>query len=114
MSSIDRRPFLAGVAAAGALPSLARAQAGGPPLNVFAHRVHADGRGGAQGGDITADWAKANGTTVQWTTFDTGPLQERLFREASLARDHGRCRLPAQHAGGAAHRQPVRAARRPI
>ena len=21
---------------------------------------------------------------MQWTTFDTGPLQERLFREASL------------------------------
>ena len=39
---------------------------------------------GAQGGDITRDWAQKNGTTIQWTTFDTGPLQERLFREASL------------------------------
>jgi multiple sugar transport system substrate-binding protein len=41
---------------------------------------------GAQGGDITRDWAQKNGTTIQWTTFDTGPLQERLFREASWAR----------------------------
>jgi len=84
MSSIDRRSFLAGVAAAGALPSLARAQAGGPPLQVFAHRVHKTVAVSEQGGDVTAAWAKAN-VPVEWTTFDTGPLQERLFREASLA-----------------------------
>ena len=111
MSSIDRRSFLAGVAAAGALPSLARAQAGGPPLQVFAHRVHKTVAVSEQGGDVTAAWAKAN-VPVEWTTFDTGPLQERLFREASLSRDHGRCRLRAQHAGAAAHRRPVRAPRR--
>ena len=28
---------------------------------------------------------KASGVAVEWTTFDTGPLQERLFREASLS-----------------------------
>ena len=54
------------------------------PLNVFAHRVMQTVSTGAQGGDITRDWARKNGATIQWTTFDTGPLQERLFREASL------------------------------
>ena len=39
---------------------------------------------GKQGGDITAPWSAQSGVPVQWTTFDTGPLQERLFREASL------------------------------
>ena len=61
----------------------ARAQQGGP-FNVFAHRVMQTVSTGAQGGDITKDWAAKNGVGVQWTTFDTGPLQERLFREASL------------------------------
>ncbi len=39
---------------------------------------------GSQGGDITKPWSAQSGVAVQWTTFDTGPLQERLFREASL------------------------------
>ncbi|HEX6977775.1 MAG TPA: extracellular solute-binding protein [Alphaproteobacteria bacterium] len=62
----------------------ARAQAKGGPLNVFAHRVHQTVATGAQGGDITKAWSEKNGVAVQWTTFDTGPLQDRLFREASL------------------------------
>ena len=33
---------------------------------------------------MTASWSKDKGIPVEWTTFDTGPLQERLFREASL------------------------------
>ena len=61
----------------------ARAQQSGP-FNVFTHRVMQTVATGAQGGDITKDWAAKNGVSVQWTTFDTGPLQERLFREASL------------------------------
>ena len=52
----------------------ARAQQGGP-FNVFAHRVMQTVSTGAQGGDITKDWAAKNGVGVQWTTFDTGPLQ---------------------------------------
>ncbi len=27
---------------------------------------------------------RQSGSAVEWTTFDTGPLQERLFREAAL------------------------------
>ena len=85
-TGLDRRQLLGGIAGlsfAGLDAREAFAQAG--PLNVFAHRVMQTVSTGAQGGDITKDWAKANGATIQWTTFDTGPLQERLFREASLS-----------------------------
>lgn len=85
-TGLDRRQLLGGMAGlsfAGLGMRDAFAQTG--PLNVFGHRVMQTVSTGAQGGDITKDWAQANGTTIQWTTFDTGPLQERLFREASLS-----------------------------
>ena len=85
-TGLDRRQLLGGMAGlsfAGLGTRDAFAQTG--PLNVFGHRVMQTVSTGAQGGDITKDWAQANGTTIQWTTFDTGPLQERLFREASLS-----------------------------
>ena len=86
MTNLDRRKFLGAAAALpaiGLLPGRAHGQAGGP-LNVFAHRVMQTVSTGSQGGDITKPWSAQTGTAVQWTTFDTGPLQERLFREASL------------------------------
>lgn len=88
MGTITRRDAV-GMAAFGFAASLggagrALAQAGGGPLNVFAHRVMQTVATGAQGGDVTRPWSAASGHQVQWTTFDTGPLQERLFREASL------------------------------
>lgn len=82
----SRRQFGAGILGlsfAALAGGAARAQQGGP-FNVFTHRVMQTVSTGAQGGDITRDWAARNGVSVQWTTFDTGPLQERLFREASL------------------------------
>ena len=82
-TGLDRRRVLGGfigLSFVNAPAALAQAA----PLNVFAHRVMQTVSTGAQGGDITRDWARKNGTTIQWTTFDTGPLQERLFREASL------------------------------
>lgn len=85
-AGLDRRQLVGGffgLSLAGVAPA-AFAQQGGP-FNVFAHRVMQTVSTGAQGGDITRDWAQKNGATIQWTTFDTGPLQERLFREASLA-----------------------------
>src|SRR6185312_14509835 len=51
------------------------------PLVVFAHRVHQT----VAGPDVTAAFTKATGVPVQWVTFDTNPLAERLMREASLA-----------------------------
>lgn len=53
-------------------------------LNIMSHRVHRTVATGPQGGDITAAWTQRTGIAVEWTTFDTGPLQERLLREAAL------------------------------
>ncbi len=78
-----RTLFAAGLAAPAAIASAARAQSGGP-VTVLAHRVHQTVATGSQGGDVSAAWARASGNQVQWTTFDTGPLWERLQREASL------------------------------
>jgi multiple sugar transport system substrate-binding protein len=74
------------LATALALPAVSRgafAQASGP-LQVLSHRVHQTVATGSQGGDITAPWTRETGNAVQWTTFDTGPLWDRLQREASL------------------------------
>ena len=84
---INRRLLLGGAAAVlGARFSLpGTAQAAGDPLNVFAHRVMKTVATGTQGGDITEEWHKASGLDVNWTTFDTDPLADRLFREAGLS-----------------------------
>lgn len=86
--TISRRTLLgtgAAIAGASLLPKNAFSQAAGGPLQVFAHRVMQTVAVGNQGGDTTKPWSEKSGLAVQWTTFDTGPLQERLFREASLS-----------------------------
>jgi multiple sugar transport system substrate-binding protein len=81
---IDRRALVTSGLAAGALTLAGRpVLAQGVKLNVYAHRVHRTVAAG-QAGDITEAFTKRTGTGVEWVTFDTGPLQERLFREASL------------------------------
>jgi multiple sugar transport system substrate-binding protein len=82
MSGIDRRTILAGGAAV-AFTSPALGQGANRPLQVFAHRVHRSVAAGQQG-DATAAWTATTNTPVEWTTFDVGPLQERLFRELAL------------------------------
>ena len=69
--------------ALGMLPRCARAGTGGRSTSSPIASCRRS-RPAAQGGDITKAWAQKSGTAIQWTTFDTGPLQERLFREASL------------------------------
>jgi multiple sugar transport system substrate-binding protein len=81
---ISRRSLIAGALAAPAVVPGVRAQTP-QKINIFAHRVHRTVAVGTQGGDITAEWSRRTGIAVEWTTFDTGPLQERLFREASLS-----------------------------
>jgi len=81
---IDRRQLITTGMAVGALAAAGRpAFAQATKLNVYAHRVHRTVATGP-GGDIVEGWSKATGGSVEWVTFDTGPLQERLFREASL------------------------------
>lgn len=88
MTTLTRRAALALPAlAAVAHPALARpalAQ-GAAPLSVLAHRVHQTVATTGAGGDATAPFTRATGAAVQWTTFDIGPLWDRLQREASLS-----------------------------
>ena len=82
MVPVSRRLILAGATASVLTPRSASARTA--PLQVFAHRVHKTVSVGSQGGDATQAWSRQSGVAVEWTTFDTGPLQERLFREAAL------------------------------
>ncbi len=60
------------------------ARADGKTLNVLSHKVHQTVLGTGDG-DLMKDWRKANNADIAFTTFDSNPLQDRLFREASLA-----------------------------
>jgi len=79
MIRITRRATLAG-----ALAAAASAKAQGNPLVVLAHRVHQTVAVPPGGPDVTAAFTKATGVPVQWITFDSNPLAERLMREVSL------------------------------
>ena len=87
-NELTRRSLLASTIAAAAIPPAALAAE--RTLNVLCHRVHKACLTGGAAGDLTAPWCKANNATIAWTTLDTGPLQDRLFREASLgSTDYG-------------------------
>ena len=79
--SVTRR---AAIAAALAAPAIARAQGGPRRLDILAHRVHQAVLTGGAAGDRTEPWRRANGAEIAWTRADTGLLQDRLLREASL------------------------------
>ncbi len=81
LNGITRRGLLATTMAA-AIPAPSRAAE--QTLNVLCHRVHKACLTTGVAGDLTAPWCQANNATISWATFDTDPLQDRLFREASL------------------------------
>ncbi len=83
---LHRRGFLQIGCSTAALwaPAAAWAQTKPEKITILSHRVHMSVLTGAKGGDATADWSKRNGIAIEWVTLDTGPLHERLFREASL------------------------------
>lgn len=81
MTTLTRRTALA---AALATPMLRPARAQSEPLVVMAHRVHQTVASPAGRADATAAFTHETGVAVQWQTFDTAPLAERLLREASL------------------------------
>jgi multiple sugar transport system substrate-binding protein len=70
---------LGGAAVLAAGPSWAAAKT----LNVLSHKVHETVLGTGDG-DLLKDWKAANDAAVTFTTFDSNPLMDRLFREASL------------------------------
>lgn len=81
----SRRSFLGttilGAAALAVGPRAARAAS--KTLNVLSHKVHQTVLG-ANDTDLLKDWRSANDCDIVFTTFDSNPLQDRLFREASL------------------------------
>ncbi len=77
-----RGVLLAGTAALAA-PAIARAQA--PKFVVVSHVVHRNVATGEKGGDSTAPFRAASGREVEWLTFGVEAVNERAFREASLA-----------------------------
>lgn len=81
---LTRRGFLAGTAAIGALGIAPPSFAASKTLNVLSHRVHQTSLGEGDA-DALKQWKAANDADVNWTTFDSNPLMDRLFREASLS-----------------------------
>ena len=82
----SRRKVLAGLVGGAAAATVGIARAQGKSLNLLAHPVIKTVATGATGGDITTQWLAQSGNSLSWVTLDTGPLHERLFREASLSR----------------------------
>ena len=58
-------------------------------LNVLSHKVHETVLGTGEN-DLLKAWKSSNDAAIAFTTFDSNPLQDRLFREASLTEtDYG-------------------------
>ncbi len=78
--TLTRRATLSGLSVLAAPTVQAQARR----LDVLSHRVHQSVLTQGAAGDLTAEWRRANGADLAWTTADIGPLQDRLLREASL------------------------------
>jgi len=82
---LTRRDLLASTMAGAATMALGRAALGQTrTLNALSHLVHQNVLTKGSAGDVIAPWRKAAGAEISWTTLDSNPLQDRLFREASL------------------------------
>ncbi len=58
-------------------------------LNILSHKVHETVLGTGEN-DLLKAWKSSNDAAIAFTTFDSNPLQDRLFREASLTEtDYG-------------------------
>src|SRR5215470_15006172 len=85
-TTMTRRGLLGSALAGTALATLgAPAIAASKRLDVICHRVHQLCLTTGAAGDLTAPWRQANDAEIAWATFDSNPLQDRLFREASLS-----------------------------
>jgi multiple sugar transport system substrate-binding protein len=81
--NITRRHLLGTALSGAAILTAERSLAAGKTLNVLSHKVHQTVLGTGDG-DLLKDWRSANNADIAWSTFDSNPLQDRLFREASL------------------------------
>jgi multiple sugar transport system substrate-binding protein len=82
-TNITRRHLLGTALGGAAILAAGRSFAASKTLNVLSHKVHQTVLGTGDG-DLLKDWRSANDTDIAWSTFDSNPLQDRLFREASL------------------------------
>jgi multiple sugar transport system substrate-binding protein len=81
--TLTRRHLLGTALGGAAVLAAGRSFAAGKTLNVLSHKVHQTVIGSGDG-DLLKDWRSANDVDIAWNTFDSNPLQDRLFREASL------------------------------
>ncbi|MET0743722.1 MAG: extracellular solute-binding protein [Microvirga sp.] len=81
--NVTRRRLLGTALGGAAVLAAGRSFAAGKTLNVLSHKVHQTVIGTGDG-DLLKDWRGQNDAEIVWSTFDSNPLQDRLFREASL------------------------------
>lgn len=81
--NISRRGFLGTAAGLALIAAAGPALAAAKTLNILSHRVHQTSLGEGDK-DLLAEWKSANDVETVFTTFDSNPLMDRLFREASL------------------------------
>ncbi|WP_210490369.1 ABC transporter substrate-binding protein [Microvirga antarctica] len=87
--ALTRRRFLGTTMGAAAVLASRPSWAAAKTLNVLSHKVHETVLGTGET-DLLKNWKTANDAAVTFTTFDSNPLQDRLFREASLSEtDYG-------------------------
>lgn len=82
-NQLSRRGFIAGAAGAASVLATGSARAQAKTLNILSHRVHQTVLGGDTA-ELLKDWKQTKSAELSFTTLDSNPLQDRLFREASL------------------------------
>lgn len=88
--NLTRRGFLGTTLGGAAALALSPAWAAGKTLNILSHKVHETVLGIGGENDLIKDWKASNDAETVFTTFDSNPLMDRLFREASLGEtDYG-------------------------
>ena len=77
---------LSGMAAAAAAGPFAAGPArAADRMTIIAHAVHKTAATTGAGGDVTAAWRAKQGVDLEWLTFGVEAVNERAFKEASLA-----------------------------
>ncbi len=79
-----RQTLMTALGGTAAMLGSGRLWAADKTLNILSHRVHQNCLTQGPAGDLLGGWRKAQNADAAWTTFDSNPLQDRLFREASL------------------------------
>lgn len=88
--NLTRRGFLGTTLGGAAALAINPAWAAGKTLNILSHKVHETVLGAGGDNDLLKDWKAGNDADAVFTTFDSNPLMDRLFREASLGEtDYG-------------------------